>query len=431
MRRIEDRDTNMARRYRYLICLIIFLSYILVYFHRLCPAVIALDMQKSFEVSGTLLGVLSSAYFYPYAIMQLPTGLLADSWGPRKTVFSFLVVAAAGSIVMGLAPNLGIAIIGRVLVGFGVSTLFVCNFKLLSRWFDPQEFVIMGGIFITMGGIGALFSSAPLAWMSNQIGWRMSLVIVGVISFLMAVLVLVFVYNRPAEKGWPDRGLSENEKHGPSMSLLQGMRYVFMATRFWPLSVWCFSGTGLFFALGGLWGGPYLTHVYGLSIQAIGGVLSMGAVAIIIGSPTLGLISNHLGRKPIFIGCSLLLLTVCCIFHLSRGGLPLYMLHILFFCLGLSGGAIGPLQATVSKELFPIDIAGTALGVVNIFPFLGGAFFQVIIGVIVTHGVRFGKYYLLAGYQDIFLFCAAGASVSLLSAILLHETLTSAEAIKA
>ena len=111
--------------YRYLICLLIFLCYVLVFFHRLCPAVIALDIQSSFGISGTLLGVLGSAYFYAYAIMQLPTGLMADSWGPRKTVAVFLILAAVGSVVMGLAPNLAVAILGRILVGIGVSTVFV------------------------------------------------------------------------------------------------------------------------------------------------------------------------------------------------------------------------------------------------------------------------------------------------------------------
>ncbi|UCC41782.1 MAG: MFS transporter, partial [Candidatus Aminicenantes bacterium] len=136
-----------GNRYRYIICLVIFLGYVLVFFHRLCPAVIALDMQKAFGASGTLLGLLGSAYFYPYAIMQLPTGVLADSWGPRKTVSAFFLLAALGSVLMGIAPALSVAILGRILVGVGVSTLFVCNFKLLAEWFSPRKFVIMGGIF--------------------------------------------------------------------------------------------------------------------------------------------------------------------------------------------------------------------------------------------------------------------------------------------
>ena len=109
----------MSNYYRYFICLLIFLCYVLVFFHRLCPAVLALDIQASFGLTGTLLGVFSSAYFYSYAIMQLPTGLMADSWGPRKTVSVFFVIAGIGSVVMGISSNLSTAILGRVLVGLG------------------------------------------------------------------------------------------------------------------------------------------------------------------------------------------------------------------------------------------------------------------------------------------------------------------------
>ena len=103
-----------ARQYSYFACLTIFLSYLLVYFHRVCPAVIALDMQQAFGVGGALLGTLGSAYFYPYGLMQIPVALLVDSWGPRKTVATFLLVASVGSALMGLADNISWAIAGRV-----------------------------------------------------------------------------------------------------------------------------------------------------------------------------------------------------------------------------------------------------------------------------------------------------------------------------
>jgi sugar phosphate permease len=423
MSRVEPGGTEKAKRYRYLICLVIFLGYILVFFHRLCPAVIALDMQEAFNATGTLLGVLGSAYFYIYAIMQLPAGLLADSWGPRKTVASFFLVAAAGSVLMGAAPTLGLAILGRVLVGFGVSTLFVCNFKLLSEWFDQREFVIMGGIFMAMGGIGVLSSSAPLAWVSDLIGWRMTLVAVGIITLIMAALLYVFVRNRPQDKGWPPLYTSEKWQQSTKIGLLQGVKQVVTAGRFWPLATWCFFALGIFFALAGLWAGPYLIHVYGLSKAAAGGVLSMFAVALIIGSPILSLVSNYSGRKPVFIGCSLVLLTVCGLLYVFPGRLPVSMLYVLFFFLSLSGTGIGPLTATVSKELFPLSIAGTAVGTMNFFPFFGGALFQVIMGAIVSYGGHVQGIYSRAGYQHMFLFCVAGAAASLVAAFFLRETL--------
>lgn len=427
---VEAGSEKRTKGYRYFMFLTLFMGYILVYFHRYCPAVIALDMQKEFNLTGTLLGVLGSAYFYTYGLMQLPSGLLADSWGPRKTVASFFLLAAAGSILMGLAPNLGMAILGRVLVGIGVSTLFVCNFKLLSEWFEPRGFVIMGGIFMATGGIGAIFSSALLAWFSNLIGWRMTFVATGMITLIIATLIYGFVRNNPQEKGWSSPRISEKCQCGAKVSLLAGVKQVVTARRFWPLSIWCFFTTGIFFALAGLWAGPYLVHVYGLSKSAVGNILSILALALIIGSPILSFISNYVGRKPIFIGCSLLLLSVFSLFYLFPGRLPQFMLYVLFFCLSLSGTAAGHVQATVSKELFPSAVAGTAVGIVNIFPFFGGALFQTIFGVIISYSGHIKGVYSFNGYQRMFLFCGAGALISLVAAFYLQETLHVIEAKK-
>jgi MFS family permease len=393
-----------------------------VFFHRLCPAVIALDIQSSFGITGTLLGVLSSAYFYSYAIMQLPTGLMADSWGPRKTASVFLILAGVGSVIMGIAPNLTVAITGRVLVGLGVSTVFVCNFKLLSEWFTPRQFIIMGSAFMSMGGIGALSASAPLAWLSNVIGWRLTFLSVGAITLLMAALVYSFVRNRPADMGLPpiSPGPAKMQK---SNGLLNGMKMVVTSGRFWPPAVWAFCVIGISFAVGGLWGGPYLMQIYGLSKTSAGGVLTTFALALIFGSPVLGWLANRFGRKSMLISCSLMLIVTSGIMGLYVDSMSLPALYILFLGLFFSGGAVGPVIATVSKELFPIAISGTAVGAINLFPFAGGAFFQVLIGaVLTTQGTGQGQY-TTAGFRSMFLICLAGAVISLAAAFLVKETL--------
>ena len=281
----QQADTARARRYRYLVCLSVFLAYIMVFFHRLCPAVIALDMQQSFQVGGTLLGVLGSAYFYPYALMQIPVGLLADSWGPRKTVSSFLILAAAGALLMAYTGSLGLAVAGRVLVGVGVSTVFVCNFKLLAEWFSPRRFVVMGGLFTATGGLGALGASSPLAWLSESLGWRGSLAAVGLATAAIAALVWLVVRDRPQDKGWPSLRTEPTyqadggTKAKPKIGLWEGMRQVVCAARFWPISLWTFTCIGTSFALVGLWGGPYLMQAQGLSKAEAGLVLNMSALA--------------------------------------------------------------------------------------------------------------------------------------------------------
>ena len=120
-----------ALRYRWLLFSLLALGYILVYFHRICPAVLAVDLMRDLEAGGSLAGMLGAAYFYPYAAMQLPAGLLADSWGPRRTISVFFLLAAAGAVLLGLAPTIRWAIAGRALVGAGVAMLFVSTLKIL------------------------------------------------------------------------------------------------------------------------------------------------------------------------------------------------------------------------------------------------------------------------------------------------------------
>lgn len=241
--------------YRWLIFWILALGYVLVYFHRLCPAVVAVDMMRDLNAGGALVGILSSAYFYPYALMQLPAGLLSDSWGPRRTITLFFGIAFLGSIMLGFAPTAFWAIAGRTLVGLGVSMLFVPTLKVLAEWFRVKEFATMTGILMAMGGIGTLAAATPLALLSNWIGWRMSFLVVGVITLGLSAMVWLFVRDRPSDLGWP----SITTSAGPDVTqvrLPEAMKRVLSTPRFWPIAVWFFCDLGVFFSFGGLWAGP-------------------------------------------------------------------------------------------------------------------------------------------------------------------------------
>ena len=95
--------------FRWLIFFILSLAYFFVYFHRLSLSVVADDLVKDFQTTASTIGLLGSIYFYCYAVMQFPAGLLSDSIGPRKTVTFFLLIASAGSILFGFAPNIEMA----------------------------------------------------------------------------------------------------------------------------------------------------------------------------------------------------------------------------------------------------------------------------------------------------------------------------------
>lgn len=420
----DEQLLRKALRYRWLIFWVLAIGYLFVYFHRVSSAVVAPELVKAFGISGAVLGILASAYFYPYACMQLPVGLLADSLGPRKTVTTFLLIACFGAILFGLSPNITVAIFARVLVGLGVAALFVPTMKILAEWFRVKEFATMTGILMAVGGIGWLSAATPLALLTTWLGWRMAFVLIGVITLVIAVLTWAFVRNRPEEMGWP-RITEATEAAQAGVGLLEGIGIVLSRRHFWPLAFWFFFSYGTVIGFGGLWGGPYLMEIYGLSKPQAGNVLMMIAVGMILGSPLLGWLSDKVfsARKPVMVGGAFIYFLSWLPLALRPGGLSVALLYLLSFLIGVFGSAIVIVAFTANKELFPKEIAGTSTGLVNIFPFAGGAVFPPVMGYIMDKVGRVGGAYPVEAYQRAFLFCLLAALAAFLSVCFMKETL--------
>lgn len=427
---MDENPADKVLAYRWLIFGIMAVAYIFVYFHRLSPAVVAVDLQKSFATSGSFMGLLASTYLYPYTFMQFPAGLLSDSFGPRKTVTLFLMIAALGSLLFGMAPTLDVAVASRVMVGLGISMVFIPTMKILSQWFRIREFAFMTAILTTMGGLGALTAASPLALMTGWVGWRASFEIIAAGTLLVAVLVWLFVRNRPEDMGWPS--VAEIDHLGPGacappivISTWEGARRVVTEKSFWPIAVWFFFLCGIFFGFGGLWAGPYLMQVYGMTRSEAGHVLNMIAVGMIVGSPLVSFLSDRVfhSRKEVLTLASAILfldLLVLCIFPQN---IPRLGLYIVFFVMSVSSAAVVVIGFTTTKELFPVEIAGTSVGTVNLFPFLGGAIFQPILGRILDAYPKVASgAYSLAGYRAMLLVLLGASVIVVASTFWMKET---------
>jgi len=417
-------------RFRWLIFIVLALAYLFVYFHRLSLSVVANDLIKNFKTTASVMGLLGSTYFYCYAFMQFPAGLLSDSLGPRKSVTFFLIIASAGSIIFGFAPTIKIAFLGRVMVGLGVSMVFIPTMKILSRWFHPHEFAFMTGILNAVGGIGVLAATWLLAVMTLFFGWRISFELIGCCTFIIVVLVWFIVSDRPEDKGWPSLGELSKEKgkvSGPvkQIPLLQGVRRVISEKYFWPVAIWFFFDCGIFFGFGALWGGPYLMDVYNMTRSQAGTVLSMIAWGMIIGSPPLGFISDKLmkSRKKPFVLCNLLLVIELAFLSIYPAGLPRIALYIFFFVFSICASSVVIFGFTIIKELFPVEIAGTSTGMVNLFPFLGGAIFMPLLGrVLDAYPKSDAGGYSLEAYSVLILILLGSSVLSLICTFLTKET---------
>ena len=417
-------------RYRWAIFGILALAYLFVYFHRLSLSVVANDLVDEFHTTASVMGLLGSIYFYCYAVMQFPAGLLADSIGPRKTVAAFLLIASAGSILFGMAPSMSAAFIGRVLVGFGVSMVFIPTMKILSQWFRPREFASMAGILNAVGGAGVLAATWLLALMTATLGWRLSFQLIGGCTFVIVIMAWLVVRDRPQDLGWPSI-LEIDRENGPappppqSISLMDGAKKVVSEKFFWPVAIWFFFDCGIFFGFGALWGGPYLMHVYGMSRAEAGAILSMIAWGMIVGSPLLGFVSDKIlkSRKIPILLCTATLTLELGLMAFYPDSFSRFQLYVVFFVMSICASSVVVLGFTTTKELFPVGIAGTSVGTVNLFPFLGGAVFMPMLGKILdTYPKPTGGGYGVEGYTALLLTLLVSSAVALCCAVLMKET---------
>jgi MFS family permease len=411
--------------YKWVIFGVLALQYLFGYFHRVCPAVVAPELIKAFDISGVALGVLASAYFYPYAAMQIPAGILSDSWGAKKTVMVCALIAAIGSVLFGLSPTLGYAIFSRVLVGLGVSAMFVTSLKIFANWFKPTEFARMSALFMAAGGVGWLTAATPLAVFSQYFDWRWAFVGLGIITMFLTVLTRFTVSDRPEEGDAREVGGNGNNSQVVITKIGQDLKMVLKEKYFWPLAVYMFLGGAGSFGFFSLWAGPYLMDVYRLSKPEAGNVLSVLPLAMVFAGPFLGYLSDKVlvSRKKVLVFSSVAYIAGWFIMLLRHDSLPLPWLYVIFFLLGAMGTGVAPIGYTASKELFSGEMAGISIGAINLFPFLGGVVAQPLIGYILDKAGKVGVHYPSSAYHSVILGYLFASLLGLVIVFLTKETL--------
>jgi sugar phosphate permease len=394
-------------RFRWLLLIILGLIYFLACLHRISPTIIARDLINEFGADATALGLMASAYFYLYAAIQPPVGFLTDTMGPRRVVTIFTVIACLGCLVFGLAPNMFVAGLGRALIGIGVGGIFVPGLKIFAHWFRPNEFAGITGLFLALGNVGNLSASLPLTYLVLVFGWRSSFVGISALSLFLGISAWLIIRDRPEDKGWPP--IMESPQAGPASNTINlsagaRLRLVFQNSGFWliTLSYFFFGGPGLTFQ--GLWVIPYLTDVYGYTRLQAGGLLMVLPIGFIAGAPLIGFLADRLaiGRKWVLVFSLMASLSCWLVFFLSGGKPHSFFLMPLFFVMGLFGGGALSLYMTMIKEIFPIELTGTAMGLMNPAAFLATALFQPFTGYLMDAVGRIGSAYPLEAYQRVF-----------------------------
>jgi MFS family permease len=380
---------------------------------RVSPSVMVEELMRDFAVGGAILGNLSALYFYGYAGMQIPVGLLLDRFGPRRLMTAAAGLVAVACLLFAWSQGLVGASATRFLIGAGCAFSLVGAMAVAGQWFPRERFALLAGLAMMFGMAGGVFGQAPLRVAVNATDWRTTMASVAFIGFGLMIAAWVFVRDRRRGSG----GLG---------AVFAGLRRVAVNRETWLNAVAGLGSTGPLLAFAGLWGVPYLQGVYDIDRVSAGTVTSVTFIGWGVGAPLIGWLSDHIGnrRTPLIAGLIVSATSLTAILYLP--GVPLWGVGLLCFGIGFGGSAQIVCFALV-REHNPPQLSGTAIGMVNALVTGAGALFQPLVGWLLDVGwdgalVDGARVYSIDAYHVAFSVLVAGCIIGILCAMAVRES---------
>ncbi len=349
------------------------LGYYLSYFYRVVNAVLSSDLTRDLGLEADDLGLLTASYFITFAAAQLPLGLALDRWGPRRIEAGLLLFAATGALLFALGETTLELIVGRGLIGFGVSACLMAAFKAFTQWFDPRRLPMVNGIIMASGGLGALTATAPVQASLQFTDWRGVFLGLALVTLACAAVIFFVV---------PDHRSRPSGEHLADQ--LRGIRAVFTNRFFWRVAPLSMFSQASFIAIQSLWAGPWLRDVAGLPAAQAADVLLLVAAAMMAGFLGMGFLAERLGRlgvPPSTVSASGMFL-----FLLIQGGILLVpsaeWLTLLWVLFGFTGTA-GIIQYAALSQHFERRLAGRVNTAINLLVFISAFSLQWLSGILI------------------------------------------------
>jgi len=392
------------------VLLFIALSLLMLFsmFFRISNAVIARELMTELGLDAVSLGHLTGAFFYSFALLQIPLGPLLDRFGPRPVLTACALTGAAGSLLFGAGKTFDILLLGRILMGIGMSSALMGSLKTFTLKFPPDRFGRLSGILIAIGTGGSLLAASPLALTASVVGWRNVFLFAGLMTILLALLFFWIIGKTP------DACTPARHSYEKATGFGKALRLVLGTLSFWQISGAAFFRYGTFVALQGLWFGLYLMDVNQFSAVRTGNVLAFLSIGMMFGSIVAGDLSDRafLSRKGValwgFIFYSLSLFPLTGIFPYRS----MLWFSGVSFTLGFFSG-FGNVAYAHAKDIFPASISGMVMTWVNFFGIAGAAIVTSALGKIIdlfphsAHSYPPGAYHL--AFAICFIFMAASA----------------------
>lgn len=358
---------------RWIIFLMACLLFLLSQFYRASVAVISPNLIQDLSLDTRGLSLISAAFFYGFALMQIPISMYLDGIGPRVSMAALSLIAVIGAMMFAMGHSLLFLVAGRMLIGIGMACNLMGTLKLITMWFTPRRFATLSALVFSLGTVGNLIAATPLVLMVQAVGWRNSFLVIAGINLALTFLFYLVARDRP--ESLPGRDVPKAAST-QIREIRANLYQLFGEKDYWIISLGTFCRYGIFAAVQSLWAAPFLINVIGVSVVSAGNLLLLISMGMVIGSPIFGWLSDAVlkNRKGIIatgliaMGAVLVLLT-----RLSPGT-SMTVLSALFFGFGFFSSSGGIMYAHI-KERMPVERAGSAMTGINFFTMIGVAAF--------------------------------------------------------
>lgn len=378
-------------------------------FLQVSPSVMSNELMRDFSVTSQTLGILSGVYFYSYAALQLPCGILMDFFGPKRILFIATAICAASTIAFGTTTHFPTACMARLMIGFGSAFAAVGTMKLAANWFKSEKFALLTGMMVTIGMLGGICGETPQALMVDHLGWRSTMSIMGCIGLVLAVIIFFMVKDKPAHH-------QDIHHRHEDVGLKKGLWAILQNKQLWIVATYgglIYMCTPVFC---GLWGVPFLMNKLAITKPIAANAISLVLIGWAIASPLWGIYTNYIGRrKPALLWSAWgTLLSLSTVIYLP---ISLTQTQILLFLFGLFSAGFLP-AFSLAKDMCKARYVATGLSFMNMMNMIGIALAQPIVGMILDRlwtgemheGVRV---YSHLAYQQALTLLPLGALIAL------------------
>lgn len=351
-------------------------AYVASQFYRVANAAIAPELMAELALSAEAMGGITGLFFLAFAAAQIPTGILLDRYGARRTMTGLFTVAVLGALTFAAANGGAVLAIGRILLGLGCAAGLMGAMVVIARWYPEDRFAALSATLFVVGGAGTLLATTPLAWAVEIVGWRGAFLAMAGLTGAFALMLFLLVRDAPSGQVEDGNGA---ETWG---EVLSGLRAVVANRQLWLVSAIQFVGYATVLTVVGLWGGPYLADVHGLDGVARGNVLLALNVAVLLGVLLYGQLDRHVAsRKWLIVGGALATAAILALLGLLEQ--PGFWTATVLLLLFATVGSYVMLNHAFARAVLPDHLIGRGLTFQNLAVFLGVAVIQSVSGLIV------------------------------------------------